>query len=313
MPRCRWCRRWRSRRSRCSTSCATWRGAPGPMPSSDLAELREFARSQLGLDDLQAWDTAFASEKLKEARYAFSDQEVKQYFTEPKVLDGPVPHRRDPVRGGDPPGQRAGLAPERALLPHRARRHADRPVLPRPLRARRQAPRRLDGRRARRAGARPDSGTGAADAGGAPGLQLRAAGAWTASAAGAADARRRHHAVPRVRPRPAPHADAGRRASACPGISGVEWDAVELPSQFMENFCWEWDVVQAPDRPRRTPASRCRASCSTRCSPPRTSRAACRRCARSSSRCSTCACTPSRAAENDMQRCSTRCAAKWRC
>jgi oligopeptidase A len=28
------------------------------------------------------------------------------------------------------------------------------------------------------------------------------------------------------------------------GISGVEWDAVELPSQFMENFCWEWEVVR---------------------------------------------------------------------
>jgi len=31
---------------------------------------------------------------------------------------------------------------------------------------------------------------------------------------------------------------------AVSGMSGVEWDAVELPSQFMENFCWEWDVVR---------------------------------------------------------------------
>ena len=30
---------------------------------------------------------------------------------------------------------------------------------------------------------------------------------------------------------------------AVSGISGVEWDAVELPSQFMENFCWEWEVL----------------------------------------------------------------------
>jgi oligopeptidase A len=30
---------------------------------------------------------------------------------------------------------------------------------------------------------------------------------------------------------------------AVAGISGVEWDAVELPSQFMENFCWEWEIL----------------------------------------------------------------------
>jgi oligopeptidase A len=31
---------------------------------------------------------------------------------------------------------------------------------------------------------------------------------------------------------------------AVSGISGVEGDAIELPSQFMENFCWEWEVLQ---------------------------------------------------------------------
>src|SRR5690606_41841048 len=56
--------------------------------SRDRAELEAFARDTLGLDALEAWDLAYASEKLRQARYSFSAQEVKQYFTEPEVLAG---------------------------------------------------------------------------------------------------------------------------------------------------------------------------------------------------------------------------------
>jgi oligopeptidase A len=59
-----------------------------PYALKDVADLREFAASQLGLADPQPWDWAYVGEKLKEARYSFSEQEVKQYFTAPKVLAG---------------------------------------------------------------------------------------------------------------------------------------------------------------------------------------------------------------------------------
>ena len=94
-----------------------------------------------------------------------------------------VPHHRDAVRGQHPAGSRAGVAPERALLPHRTRGATHRPVLPRPLRAQRQAAGRLDGRRPRALGAPRRH---AANAGGASRLQLRRAGQRQA---GTADAR----------------------------------------------------------------------------------------------------------------------------
>ena len=59
-----------------------------PFAEKDVAELRDFSAKELGLADLQAWDVAYASEKLRLSRYAFSDQEVKEYFPEDAALGG---------------------------------------------------------------------------------------------------------------------------------------------------------------------------------------------------------------------------------
>ena len=59
-----------------------------PYAERDVQDARTFAAEHLGITDPQAWDWPYISEKLKEARYAFSEQEVKQYFTAPKVLAG---------------------------------------------------------------------------------------------------------------------------------------------------------------------------------------------------------------------------------
>jgi oligopeptidase A len=59
-----------------------------PFAEKDVAEMRTFAAEHLNLAAPEAWDWPYIGEKLKEARYAFSEQEVKPYFTAPKVLAG---------------------------------------------------------------------------------------------------------------------------------------------------------------------------------------------------------------------------------
>ena len=54
----------------------------------DLEELRQFASSTLGIDQPDAWDWTYASEKLRQSRYDLSDQEVRAYFPAPKVVEG---------------------------------------------------------------------------------------------------------------------------------------------------------------------------------------------------------------------------------
>jgi oligopeptidase A len=208
-----------------------------PFAERDIAELRDFARRELGLAQLESWDMGYASEKRRQARYAFSEQDVKAYFTESRVLAGlfhvveslydvriapdhaPVWHedvrffRIEDARGElvgqfylDPYARetkRGGAWMDEAISRRRAAAGVQKPVaylacnFPRPV------------------GGRPatfshsDVETLFHEAG--HGL---------------------HHLLTRV------------DELGVSGIHGVEWDAVELPSQFMENYCWEWDVLR---------------------------------------------------------------------
>lgn len=212
-------------------------GRARPYAQRDLDALRQFARDELGLADLQAWDTAFASEKLKERRYAFSEQEVKSYFIEPKVLDGlfriietlfEVSIRADSAPVWHPTVrffriERAGqLVGQFYLDPY--------------ARAGKRPGAWMDDVRGR--WSRPDGGLQtpvahlvcnfAAPVDGKPAMLTHDEVTTLFHEFGHG----LHHMLTQV-------GDIG-----VAGISGVEWDAVELPSQFMENFCWEWDVLK---------------------------------------------------------------------
>jgi oligopeptidase A len=208
-----------------------------PYAERDLAELRDFARTELGLDDLQSWDVPYASEKLKEARYAFSDQEVKQYFTEPKVLSGlfriietlfEVSIRPDTAEVWNPNvrffriERGAQLVGQFYLDPYA--RTGKRPgAWMDDVRGRWARP---EGRTQTPVAHLVCNFTPPAD--GKPALLTHDEVTTLFHEFGHG----LHHMLTQVD-------DIG-----VAGISGVEWDAVELPSQFMENFCWEWEVLK---------------------------------------------------------------------
>lgn len=209
-----------------------------PSGQRDLAELREFASQQLNITDLQPWDVAFASERLREQRYAYSEEEVKQYFTKPQVLDGLFHVARTLFK--------VELAP--AELPIW---HADvRPFTISDQQGQVLGHLYLDlyARQGKQSGAWVDSERNrrklpasvqtpvvyltcnfTPPQGGKPALLTHDDVITLFHESGHA----LHALLSRVD-------DPGASA-----FSAVEWDAIELPSQFMENFCWEWSVVQA--------------------------------------------------------------------
>jgi oligopeptidase A len=208
-----------------------------PFGEKDAAELRAFAREALGLAELQAWDVAYASEKLRVKRYAFSEQEVKQYFPEDVVLAGlfrvaealyqvhitpsQAPVWQEDVRFFDVRDANSMLVGQFYMD--------------------------LYARETKRGGAWMDDAIGrrrkgdriqtpvaylncnfSRPVGGKPALFTHDEVTTLFHEFGHG----LHHLLTRVE-------DLG-----VSGINGVEWDAVELPSQFMENFCWEWEVLR---------------------------------------------------------------------
>ena len=209
-----------------------------PYALKDVADLRTFAAEKLGNPDPQPWDYAYIGEKLKEARYAFSEQEVKQYFTAPKVLAGlfkivetlfEVAIRKDSA-----PVWKPGVEFYRI---ERAGQLVGQFYLDQPARTGKRGGAWMDDVRAR--WLRPDTGklqtpvahlvcNFADGVGGRPALLSHDDVTTLFHEFGHG----LHHMLTQVNERDVS------------GISGVEWDAVELPSQFMENFCWEWDVLK---------------------------------------------------------------------
>ncbi|XAH21314.1 M3 family metallopeptidase [Xylophilus sp. GW821-FHT01B05] len=209
-----------------------------PYAEQDVADLRSFAAEQLGLADPQPWDWAYIGEKLKEARYAFSEQEVKEYLPAPKVLAGlfkivetlfDVAIRRDSAPVWHPSVEFYRIERGATLVGQF--------YLDPSARAGKRGGAWMDDVRAR--WLRPDDGR----------LQTPVAHLVCNFASGNDGkppllthddvttlfhefGHGLHHMLTQV------------NEHDVSGISGVEWDAVELPSQFMENFCWEWDVLR---------------------------------------------------------------------
>ncbi len=207
-----------------------------PYAQKDLAELQEFAREELGIDRLETWDVGYASERLRERRYSFSEQEVKRYFPEPKVLEGLFRVVQTLFNLSIVPAQTTAWHPDVKFFEIRSPRGE----------ALGQFFLDLYARPSKRGGAWMDDAITRRRL--AKGVQIPVA-YLTCNFSAPLEGKPAlfthdevttlfhefghglHHLLTQVDYR------------GVSGINGVEWDAVELPSQFMENFCWEWEVL----------------------------------------------------------------------
>lgn len=209
-----------------------------PFAQRDLAELKAFASDTLGMQQLEPWDVAFVSERLRESRYAYSEEEVKHYFTEPKVLNGLFTVVKQLFGVQLEPMQASVWHPDARAFQITSDSGQALGTLYIDLYA----------RQGKQSGAWVDSERS---------RQRTASGLVTPVVYLTCNFSRPQNGKPAL----LTHDDvitlfheSGHALHALlseiddPGASAfaaVEWDAIELPSQFMENFCWEWPVIQA--------------------------------------------------------------------
>ncbi len=207
-----------------------------PFAAQDMLELVDYAK-QLGIDDMQAWDVSYVSEKLREDKYAFSDQEVKQYFPEEKVLQG-LFKVVETIFGVF---VKKTSAPTWHVDAHfyEITRHDGSLVG--------QFYLDLYARNNKRGGAWMDEAITRRVVDGNLTTPVAYLTCNFSAPVGDKPALFTHDEVNTM------FHEFGHGLHhmltlvddySVSGIKGVEWDAVELPSQFMENFCWEWDVLR---------------------------------------------------------------------
>ena len=212
-----------------------------PFAERDVQELRAFARDELGLLEVRACDVAYVSEKLRQRRYSFSDQEVKQYFPEDEVLAGMFRVVETIYGVRILPASTELYEPTVRFfeLTDAAGSRLGQFYLDLYARDSKRGGAWMDGAiNRRRLGQRVQTPVAfltcnfSAPVGGKPAIFTHGEVNTLFHEFGHG----LHQLLTQV------------DELGVAGINGVEWDAVELPSQFMENFCWEWDVVSPMTR-----------------------------------------------------------------
>jgi len=209
-----------------------------PFGQRDFAAVEAFAREHLGLAVLEPWDVAYASEKLRGSRYAYSEQDVRQYFPEDQVLAGlfrvvetiyGVTIREGKAETWHPSVRFFAIRDRTGALVGEF--YFD-----------------LYARPGKRGGAWMDDAINRRYVGGVLQHPVAYLTCNLSAPVGGKPATFTHDEVTTI------FHEFGHGlhllltrvdVAGISGLQGVEWDAVELPSQFMENFCWEWDVVRS--------------------------------------------------------------------